>query len=76
MPGFLLNRVRLLLLGAGPLRVLGIALVAFGAVLHVTASSGVRAVKPSVRLRPADDTAAPSSHGEDVPAPAQGLPSG
>ena len=49
-PGFLLNRLGWLLLGTG-LGILGGVLVAIGAVLHVTASSSVRVVKLSVRLR-------------------------
>jgi hypothetical protein len=54
MPGFLLNRIGLLVLGAGTLGLgIGVALVAIGAVLHVTASTSVRVVKLSVRLRPA-----------------------
>ena len=56
MPGFLLNRIGLLLLGSGLLGIIGGALLAIGAVLHVTASSSVRVVKLSVRLR-ADKTA-------------------
>jgi hypothetical protein len=56
MPGFLLNRVGLLLIASGPLGpVVGGALVAIGAVLHVTASSSVRVVKLSLRLRPATE---------------------
>jgi hypothetical protein len=51
IPGFLLNRIGLLLLGAGALWWLGIAVVAIAAVLHVTASSSVRVVKMSVKLR-------------------------
>jgi hypothetical protein len=54
LPGFLLNRVGWLLLGSGGLGVLGGVLVAIGAVFHVTASSSVRVVKLSVRLRPDD----------------------
>lgn len=49
-PGFLLNRVGLLLLGLGALWWLGVAVIAISAVLHVTASSSVRVVKMSVRL--------------------------
>ena len=57
-PGFLLNRIGLLLIGSGVFGlVVGGVLVAVGAVLHVTASSAVRVVKLSVRLRPADDPA-------------------
>ena len=52
MPGFLLNRIGWLLLGTGGLTILGGVLVAIGAVLHVTASSSVRVVKLSLRLRP------------------------
>ncbi len=52
-PGFLFNRIGLLLLGVGSLFWVGIAVVSIGAVLHVTASSSVRVVKMSVRLRPA-----------------------
>ena len=52
-PGFLLNRLGWLLLGTG-LGIVGGALVAIGAVLHVTASSSVRVVKLSVRLRTDD----------------------
>jgi hypothetical protein len=54
MPGFLLNRIGWLLLGSGFLGIVGGALLAIGAVLHVTASSSVRVVKLSLRLRPAD----------------------
>ena len=50
-PGFLLNRIGLLLLGTSAFWV-GVALVSIGAVLHVAASSSVRVVKLSVRLRP------------------------
>ena len=53
MPGFLLNRIGWLLLGAGAVGIVGGVLLAIGAVLHVTASSSVRVVKLSVRLRPA-----------------------
>jgi hypothetical protein len=59
MPGFLLNRIGWLLLGSGPLGIVGGALVAIGAVLHVTASSSVRVVKLSLRLR--RDPSAPTS---------------
>jgi hypothetical protein len=59
MPGFLLNRIGWLLLGSGPLGIVGGALLAIGAVLHVTASSSVRVVKLSLRLRP--DDRAPAS---------------
>ena len=61
-PGFLLNRLGWLLLGAG-LGIIGGALVAIGAVLHVTASSSVRVVKLSVRLR-TDDSAAQRARGD------------
>jgi hypothetical protein len=64
MPGFLLNRIGLLLLGGG-LWIVGAVLVAIGAVLHVTASSSVRVVKLSVRLRP-DDRAAVSGRIDDA----------
>jgi hypothetical protein len=53
MPGFLLNRIGWLLLGAGAVGIIGGVLLAIGAVLHVTASSSVRVVKLSLRLRPA-----------------------
>ena len=61
MPGFLLNRIGWLLLGTGPLGIVGGALVAIGAVLHVTASSSVRVVKLSLRLRRDDDPSSPAS---------------
>jgi hypothetical protein len=57
MPGFLLNRIGWLLLGSGLLGIVGGALLAIGAVLHVTASSSVRVVKLSLRLRPDDQAA-------------------
>jgi len=50
-PGFLFNRIGLLLLG-GSLWIVGVVLVAIAAVLHVTASTSVRVVKMSLRLRP------------------------
>ncbi len=68
-PGFLLNRIGWLLLGSGPLGIIGGALVAVGAVLHVTASSSVRVVKLSLRLR--SDDGPPASRRVDgvVPLP-------
>jgi hypothetical protein len=59
IPGFLLNRIGLLLLGAGTLWLLGVVLIAIAVVLHVTASSSVRVVKMSVRLRQDDERTAP-----------------
>jgi len=53
-PGFLLNRIGWLLLGSGPVGIVGGVLLAIGAVLHVTASSSVRVVKLALRLRPQD----------------------
>lgn len=58
-PGFLLNRIGLLLMGTGSLWILGVAIVSIGAVLHVTASSSVRVVKMSLRLRASEPTSAP-----------------
>ncbi len=53
-PGFLFNRIGLLLMGVGgAVFWVGVAVVSIGAVLHVTASSSVRVVKMSLRLRPA-----------------------
>ncbi len=63
-PGFLLNRIGLLLMGTGSLFFLGVAVVSISAVLHVTASSSVRVVKMSLRLRPAEpetDTQTPQN---------------
>ena len=63
-PGFLLNRIGLLLMGTGSLFFVGVAVVSIGAVLHVTASSSVRVVKMSLRLRPAEpetDTQTPQN---------------
>lgn len=61
-PGFLLNRIGLLLLGTSALWIVGIVVLSIGAVLHVTASSSVRVVKFSLRLRPEqqEPPAAPS----------------
>ncbi len=50
-PGFVLNRIGLLLFGFAAVRWAGFAVLAISAVLHVTASSSVRVVKMSVRLR-------------------------
>jgi hypothetical protein len=50
-PGFLLNRISLLMLGLPGIGVIGFALLAVSAVLEVTASSSVRVVKMSIRLR-------------------------
>jgi len=58
-PGFLFNRIGLLLLGVGSLYWVGIVVVSIGAVLHVTASSSVRVVKMSVRLRAAPAPTSP-----------------
>ena len=49
-PGFLLNRIGLLLLGTS-LWLVGVVIVSIATVLHVTASSSVRVVKMSLRLR-------------------------
>jgi hypothetical protein len=57
-PGFLLNRIGLLLMGTGSLFFLGVVVVSIGAVLHVTASSSVRVVKMSLRLKTSDETPA------------------
>ena len=57
-PGFLLNRIGLLLMGTGSLFFLGVAIVSIGAVLHVTASSSVRVVKMSLRLKTSDQAPA------------------
>lgn len=59
-PGFVLNRIGLLLVGVGPFGALGFAIVAIGAVLHATASSSVRVVKMSVRLRGVEEPGAPT----------------
>jgi hypothetical protein len=53
-PGFLMNRIGLLLLGTS-FWILGVVVVSISAVLHVTASSSVRVVKMSLRLRSDDD---------------------
>jgi hypothetical protein len=58
-PGFLLNRVGLLLMGTGSLFFLGVAVVSIGAVLHVTASSSVRVVKMSLKLKTGEQTPPP-----------------
>jgi len=74
-PGFLLNRIGLLLLGVGSLWIVGGVVLAIGAVLHVTASSSVRVVKMSLKLRPAGgDEATPPARtdgatGEGCPKP-------
>jgi hypothetical protein len=57
-PGFLLNRIGLLLLGTS-LWIVGVVLVSIGTVLHVTASSSVRVVKMSLRLRPDESGGTP-----------------
>jgi hypothetical protein len=58
-PGFLLNRIGLLLMGTGSLFFLGVAVVSIGAVLHVTASSSVRVVKMSLKLKTGEQTPPP-----------------
>lgn len=55
VPGFLLNRIGLLMVGTSALWPVGIAVIAVATVLHVTASSGVRVVKMSARLRGATE---------------------
>jgi hypothetical protein len=50
-PGFLLNRIGLLLLSVPGIRFIGIILVGAGAALWVAASSSVRVVKMAARLR-------------------------
>ena len=68
-PGFLLNRIGLLTLGIPRIGFIGFVLLAISAVLHVTASSSVRVVKMSIRLR--DPAAAPpaSPHQGDAAEP-------
>ena len=74
-PGFLLNRIGLLLVGIGPFGALGFAIVAIGAVLHATASSSVRVVKMSVRLRGAEQHGAPTPpSATDPQTPARSTP--
>ena len=51
IPGYLLNRIGLLLLSVGPLWWVGVGVVAVATVTHVAASSSARVVKMSVRLR-------------------------
>ena len=71
MPGFLLNRIALLILGIPTIGVIGFILLALGAVLHVTASSSVRVVKMSIRLKgTAGDPPPASPH----PGDAAGVP--
>jgi hypothetical protein len=62
-PGFLLERIGLLLLGTS-LWIVGVVIVSIGAVFHVTASSSVRVVKMSLKLRPEGQGSAP---GEGAP---------
>src|SRR5262245_27527036 len=66
-PGFLLNRVGLLLLSVPVARVFGVIMVAAGAALWVAASSSVRVVKMAARLRGTEspEVGAPAA----VPAP-------
>ena len=59
-PGFLLNRISLLILGIPTIGIIGFALLAVSAVLEVTALSSVRVVKMSIRLR--DPAASPPPH--------------
>lgn len=59
MPGYLLNRIGLLLLSIGPLWWLGIAIVAIATATHVAGSSSARVVKMSVRLRGGGAPASP-----------------
>lgn len=60
-PGFILNRIGLLLMGVSSLWIIGVVVVAIAAVLHVTASTSVRVVKMSLKLKPAEKGApAPS----------------
>jgi hypothetical protein len=75
VPGFLLNRIGLLLVGIGPVGALGFAIVAIGAVLHATASSSARVVKMSVRLRGAEEHgAATLPAATDPQTPVRGTP--
>lgn len=67
-PGFLMNRIGLLILGVGPLWILGVVILAIGTALEVTASSSVRVVKMSVRLRPGATDAQTAGPGATVAA--------
>ena len=53
IPGFLLNRIGLLLMSVPNLWWVGFGILAISAVVHVAASSSARVVKVSVRLRTA-----------------------
>jgi len=66
-PGFLLNRIGLLLLSVPVVRVLGVVMIAAGATLWVTASSSVRVVKMAARLRTGE-----AEGGAAAPAPSSG----
>jgi hypothetical protein len=69
-PGFLLNRISLLILGLPTVGVIGFVLLAVSAVLHVTASSSVRVVKMSLRLRdPGAEPSASPHQGDAAPGP-------
>ena len=57
IPGFLLNRIGLLLMGIGPLWWVGLVIFSISIVVHVAASSSTRVVKMSVRLREAPPAA-------------------
>ncbi len=57
IPGFLLNRIGLLLMGIGPLWWVGLVIFSISVVVHVAASSSTRVVKMSVRLREAPPAA-------------------
>lgn len=65
-PGFILNRIGLLLLGLpgiGFIKFIGFLLLAVGTAIHVAGSSSVRVVKLSIRLRGPDGEEARSSPG-------------
>ena len=73
-PGFLLNRIGLLLVGIGPVGAVGFGIVAIGAVLHATASSSVRVVKMSVKLRGVDEQPPTPPSATDSETAVRGMP--
>jgi hypothetical protein len=61
-PGFILDRIGLILLGVPGLHILGFALLSIGTALYAAGMSSVKAVKLAMKLETPDETASDATH--------------
>ncbi len=66
-PGFILDRIGLILIGVPGLRILGIALLSVGTALYAAGMSSVKAVKMSIKLAAPEPGGPPPNPGHPAP---------